>query len=349
MFCARKFAVALCNSVRHIQVSAPLSAALILALIYTHQGAGGAERHLKKVIFVAGGPSHGFMQHDYLAGSKLLAERINKLPGFEAVVYYQEWPPREAFESASAVVIYADGGADNIAAAHKDQLLELSLRGVGIGAIHYALEVPKESAGTAWLSLIGGYFETFHSVNPEWDAQFDLTRRSQSVVANGVKPFHMRDEWYFHMRFRPRMRRIKTVLSAIPPDSARMGVDDPHGGNAEVRSAIGTHTTEHLLWISGNLGRNGAARGRGFGCTGGHYHQNWAHDQFRKVVLNAISWIAGAEIPSQGIESMRPTVDELLSNRDPDAADEQIPAGFDRSKLRSEIEEMNKPPRDQSR
>ena len=32
--------------------------------------------------------------------------------------------------------------------------------------------------------------------------------------------------------------------------------------------------------------------GRGFGFTGGHFHRNWADENFRKVVVNAILWAA---------------------------------------------------------
>ena len=43
--------------------------------------------------------------------------------------------------------------------------------------------------------------------------------------------------------------------------------------------------------------------GRGFGFTGGHKHVNWANDDYRKVVLNAILWVAKVDVPSTGVES----------------------------------------------
>jgi type 1 glutamine amidotransferase len=56
--------------------------------------------------------------------------------------------------------------------------------------------------------------------------------------------------------------------------------------------------------------------GRGFGFTGGHYHKNWADPDFRKLVLNAIVWIAGADVPADGIESSV-TEEQLKLNLDP--------------------------------
>jgi hypothetical protein len=324
-----------------LPVSLLLLAALF-ALAIEAKTAKAADGVKKKIVFIAGGPSHGFLAHDFLAGSRLLADRINAVPGFEATVYYGRWPQAEAFDGVAAVVIYADGDDTHIAIPHKEQLIELSRKGVGIGAIHFAVEVPKKVAGQAWLDMIGGYFETFYSVNPYWLGQFKAL--PPHPVTNGVKPFQMNDEWYYHMRFRERMKGVQPILSAIPPDETRTGKDDARGGNSEVRAGIGKNTLEHVFWVSENfIGGAAAPISRGFGCTGGHSHQNWAHDEFRKLVLNAIIWIAGGDVPKDGIESRRPDVDELLSNRDPGVPDEQIPPNFDRAKLADEIAELNKP------
>lgn len=298
---------------------------------------GAAEK--KKVVFISGGPSHGFLSHDHLAGCKLLADRINALPGYEATVHYKTWPADEAFEGAAAVVIYADGGNGHLAIPHKEKLVAMSKKGVGIGTIHYAVEVPKEKAGPEWLAFQGGYFETFYSVNPHWLGKF--AELPKHPVTSGVTPFQSQDEWYFHMRFRPDMKGVTPILSAVPPDSARdrgNGKDGPHLSNPSVRADMGKNVPEHVMWVSENEGGS-----RGFGCTGGHWHKNWAQDQFRKSVLNAIVWIAKGEVPAAGIDSKRPDVDEMLSNRDPDNAKEAVPADFDKAKFAKELEDMNKP------
>ena len=62
--------------------------------------------------------------------------------------------------------------------------------------------------------------------------------------------------------------------------------------------------------------------GRGFGCTGAHYHFNWAQDDFRKTILNSIVWIAHGEVPEGGVKSARPTIDDLLANLDKPGAGE---------------------------
>lgn len=283
----------------------------------------------KKIVFLAGGASHGFGAHDHKAGCYLLADRINKIPGFEAQVYYKDWPKDEAFAGASAVVIYCDGGEGHMAIRHIAQLDALSDKGVGIGAIHYAVEVPAGKAGNHWLKWMGGFFEINWSVNPHWTANF--TQLPKHPVANGVMPFTTNDEWYYNMRFRPDMQGVTPILSAVPPDSTRSGKDDAHGGNPEVRKGIGKEQTEHVMWVAENA--NGS---RGFGTTGGHVHWNWAQDGWRNAVLNACVWIAHGEVPTDGVKSARPSVDELLQNHD-----EPVPENLDKAKISKQIEDLN--------
>ena len=57
--------------------------------------------------------------------------------------------------------------------------------------------------------------------------------------------------------------------------------------------------------------------GRGFGFTGAHNHVSWQHDDFRKVMLNAILWTAGVEVPEDGCPSPTPTDQQITENIDP--------------------------------
>ena len=53
-----------------------------------------------------------------------------------------------------------------------------------------------------------------------------------------------------------------------------------------------------------------------FGFTGAHDHRNWAEENFRKVALNAILWVAKVPVPANGVECAV-TEDDLLQNLDP--------------------------------
>ncbi len=56
--------------------------------------------------------------------------------------------------------------------------------------------------------------------------------------------------------------------------------------------------------------------GRGYGFTGGHFHDNWGNENFRKVVLNALLWISHVEVPADGVASSL-SPDQLNANLDP--------------------------------
>ena len=308
-----------------------LALALCLLPLQSARAADGAGAK-KKIYLLAGGPSHGFGAHDHLSGCHLLAKRLNESNlGIEAEVI-QGFPKEKGkLDDAVAVIMYCDGGGGHMALTHTKDLNALYDKGVGIGCIHYAVEVPKGKPGENWLKWMGGYFETDWSINPHWTAKF--AKLPQHPVANGVRPFTTNDEWYYNMRFRDGMQGVTPILSAVPPDSTRQGKDDAHGGNPEVRKGVGKNQTEHVVWVSENA--NGS---RGFGCTGGHVHWNWAQDDFRKTILNAIVWVAKVDVPKDGVQSSRPTVDELLTHND-----EPVPANFDKEEMAKRIEAMNKP------
>ena len=46
-------------------------------------------------------------------------------------------------------------------------------------------------------------------------------------------------------------------------------------------------------------------KGRGFGTTGGHYHATWDSDNWRTLVLNAITWTSGVAVPEKGVPSAK--------------------------------------------
>lgn len=266
----------------------------------------------KRIVFIAGKPSHRSGDHEHRAGCLLLAKCLNAVPGITSVVYSNGWPSEvSAFTGADAIVIYADGGKGH-PAIQPDRLKlleELTSKGVGLGCLHYAVEVPKDEGGREFLKMIGGYFETYWSVNPTWEAEFKSF--PTHPVTRGVVPFRLRDEWYYHMRFPPGMERVTPILTAVPPDKTRgkPGANEPHGGNPEVQKHMGE--PEHMMWA---IERPDG--GRGFGFTGAHYHKNWGDENFRKVVLNAILWISKAEVPDNGVESVV-TAEDLKQNLDP--------------------------------
>ena len=268
----------------------------------------------KKVVMIAGKPSHGPLSHEHNAGIQLLAKCLKQgATGLVApVVTLNGWPSDESiFEGADAVVIYSDGGGGH-PAVRGDHLLKLGKlmeKGVGFLTIHYAVEPTTNKGNKEFLDWQGGCFETHWSVNPHWTANF--SKLPKHPITRGVKPFKANDEWYFHMRFVKDMKGVTPILSAHPPKSTMKRRDGHHSGNPHVRAAMERGEIQHVAWAYERP--NG---GRGFGFTGGHFHRNWGQDDFRKIVLNAITWVAKAEVPKDGVPSDKITEADLEENQD---------------------------------
>src|SRR5437870_157051 len=154
----------------------------------------------KKIVFIAGPPSHGPGEHEHRAGCLLLKACLDKVRGVTSVVYSNadlSAQDANAFEGAATIVVYSDGG-DGHPLLQNDRLKiisDLMKKGVGLVCIHYAVEPTKEKGEKEFLDWIGGAFEVNWSVNPHWEADFQKLPRHP--ITRGVSPFKISDEWYF--------------------------------------------------------------------------------------------------------------------------------------------------------
>ena len=274
----------------------------------------------RRLVLIAGKPSHPSGMHEFRAGALLFQSALAGFPGLQVDVYSNGWPTKvdggkvvpdnSAFEGAAAVVIFADGGGGHPAVApdHLRLLDALAEHGVGLGFAHYGVGVPAGDPGRAFQKWIGGYYENLYSVNPMWAPKFETF--PSHPVTRGVKPFSTRDEWYFNMRWADSQAGITPILTATPSDAVRKGPYVwPAGPYDHVVAASGRKET--MMWV-----KVGPKGGRGFGFTGGHTHRNWADPNQRKVFLNALVWLAGLEVPRTGVE-VAVSEDQMGANLDP--------------------------------
>jgi type 1 glutamine amidotransferase len=293
----------------------------------------------KKLVLIAGKPSHPPLMHEFRAGSMLLEACLKEVPGLVVERHDQGWVADEStFADADAVVIYSDGGGKHPAVVdgHLETLKALMARGVGFGCMHYGVEVVPAQAGKEFQAWLGGHYENAYSCNPIWEPDFKAF--PDHPVTRGVKPFRIQDEWYFNMRFRPAFgagiseakdgdELFVPLLVAVPSDATRDGpYVYPKGPYPHIQAEKGE--AEAMMWA---VERQDG--GRGFGFTGGHFHLNWGNDDFRKVVLNALVWVAGAEVPTEGVASAV-TEGQLQQNLDEKpqkkAAAAPVPGKFQR-------------------
>ena len=273
--------------------------------ILDYTGQNNAPAGTKRLVFIAAKGTHGGGgQHEFFAGASYLARRINETyPQAFAVVYPENNWPKDLSKADAIIVLLNHGGR----AADDPNIKAACDRGAGFAAIHYGVEARIGSQGKNYLDWMGGFFETFYSVNPTWEAH---VQPGKHPVSNGVKAFSVRDEWYYHMRFVPEMKGVTPVLSAIAPlNTVKFKEGDkpsPHGGNPDVLADVKAGRPQHLAWAFER-----PKGGRGFGFTGFHFFANMTNDSFRTTMLNGVAWVAGLEIPAGGIASKTPTQTEL--------------------------------------
>ncbi|MEI6535518.1 MAG: PVC-type heme-binding CxxCH protein, partial [Verrucomicrobiaceae bacterium] len=287
-------------------VSTSLHAATGVKDVFDYEAQSKASKGMRRIVFIAAGGTHGGRgNHEFLAGGTYLARRINaEFPNAYAVVYPENQWPKDLSKADAIIVLLNHAGK----AANDANIKAAVERGAGFGAIHYGVEVNKGGQGDNFLNWMGGYFETFWSVNPTWDAEVKII--GSHPVARGVKPFTIKDEWYYHMRFVKDMKGVTPILSAVAPvDTVHFKDGDKpnaHGGNSDALKAVQAGEPQHLAWAYER-----PEGGRGFGFTGFHNFANLADDSFRTTLLNGVAWIAGLEIPSQGVPSKTPTKEEF--------------------------------------
>lgn len=265
----------------------------------------------KKVLFLHGKASHGPGCHEHRAGNILMAKRLNESGLVDAKVYSEIGYPKDSkvLEEADSIVIFCTGHNGHILNPHLDEFDALMKKGIGVVMIHWTTEAKKGKEGQKFLEWMGGFCDLNWSVNPHWEPNFkDFPNHP---ICNGVEPFSVNDEWYYHMRFPENKKGLTPILFDLPPDKTLKRKDGSRSGNPTVRKAVANGEKQTVAWAYQR--EDG---GRGFGFTGGHYHKSFQNDGFRKILLNAILWTAKAKVPEKGLESTRPDDEEIKQNQD---------------------------------
>jgi type 1 glutamine amidotransferase len=122
---------------------------------------------------------------------------------------------------------------------------------------------------------VGGFYEKGYSQNPHNNVEV-RPGAPDHPLCRGWKPFTTNDEYYYKIRFGKDDKRLIPVMTTMLPKKKPQ--------------------KEVIAWAVER--KDG---GRGFGFTGGHFHKNWAIEDCRKMILNAIWWTAKIEIPAQGV------------------------------------------------
>jgi len=258
------------------------------------------------ILFLAGERSHKSGEHEFNAGCQLLAKALNEQSGLDIhATVINGWPEDQSvFNGVDAVIIYSD--STKVVSNGWERTDQLAKSGVGLMFMHYAVHPSPEEGARYFRPWIGAAMETGWSVNPHWVA--DLRTLPDHPISSGVTDLvRAYDEFYYNMRFQKDRGQVLDLVTAVPtPGRLKRVINlwNQHGVDG-----IGKPQT--LMW--GIERKDG---GRGVGFTGGHYRRNWAINDFRKIVLNTIAWVAGMDVPENGVTSLPPTEKDLNANLD---------------------------------
>jgi type 1 glutamine amidotransferase/glucose/arabinose dehydrogenase len=265
-----------------------LALALIVALVPS-----APPDRAKKIVLIAGPlDSHPKDSHEYERNIILLKHCIDASPSFKGArveVHFGGWPADPAALDDADTIFLTSGGCDHKLEDHPLyvgdhlQVLERQMkRGCGVIFHHWSTFHPAKYHDLI-TEAVGGYFDYETGPPPrKWFSKIETRDFDTSVgapdhpIARGVKPFRVKEEFYFNLKFRDDDSRLAPILLCRDGD---------------VRANTVAWAVER---------KDG---GRGFGFTGGHFYANWWLPEFRRLVLNAIAWTAKIDVPAGGVES----------------------------------------------
>jgi type 1 glutamine amidotransferase len=274
----------------------PLTLLLLLPLREECEASVSAKPN-KKIVLIAGKKSHPPAMHEYIKSVRLLKVMLDtatNLQGVQTEVHYNGWPENPStLDDADVIMTISDGqdGPDigypvPFMTAERMAVMERQMkRGCGFITFHFSTFAPDDY-GQQILEWGGGYFDwqdeggkrNWYSAIKTLDTEVQLPSPDHPIT-RGVRPFRTLEEFYYNIRFRNDDRRLVPILS-VPA----LETNVPNG--------------KVVAWAVQR-----ADGGRGFGTTTGHFYANWKNPDYRKLILNAIVWASGAEVPIQGVES----------------------------------------------
>jgi len=248
------------------------------------------------VVILAGAKSHPATLHEYIKNARLIKvmlDQASNIKNLKTEIFYNGWPEDPTLlDNADLILTISDGrdgpGGQEVPFMTDDRMKILQNqadRGCGMMTFHFSTFAP-DKYGDQILEWVGGYFDWQNDKGErEWysditflDEMVDLSS-PEHPISNGVNPFQIVEEYYYDLRFRKEDTRFSPIIK-VP----ELKAEHPDG--------------QVIAWA---VERNDG--GRGFGTSLGHFYGNWKNDGYRKLLLNAIVWTAGQEVPVSGVDS----------------------------------------------
>lgn len=223
--------------------------------------------------------SHPAATHEYMAGVRLIARLMDRLPGCRTIVVQADSPwtdGPEILEGADGVVVFLTEGAKWISDDERrlGAFKRLASRGGGLTCLHWGMGTREAGSVEEFTALFGA---CHGGPDRKYNVLTEMARPTAAghPVVTAINPFKVRDEFYYALKLPPSDRVVSHVsLLTVPID----------GSN------------ETVAWATER-----SDQGRSFGFSGLHYHENWKLPEYRRLVTQGIAWTVHAPIPAAGL------------------------------------------------
>jgi type 1 glutamine amidotransferase len=171
-------------------------------------------------------------------------------------------------------VIFLTEGAKWVSADEKRlaAFRRLAARGGGLACLHWGMGTREAGPVEAFVNLFGGCHGGPDRKHKVIEKVTVTVPDPTHPVAAGVKPLTVREEFYYRLKL-AKTGRLAPVLQAT--------ID-------------GEKETVAWAWERPDGGRS-------FGFSGLHFHDNWKHPTYRRVVAQGVLWAAQVPVPAGGL------------------------------------------------
>lgn len=238
----------------------------------------GAAEPVQRLLLIGQQPdNHPVATHEYLPGVQVLAHLLRDVPGLqvEVVAGNGAWDegPRK-IDQADGVFLFVSEGARWVSEEPRrlDALARLAERGGGLGVLHWGMGTREAEPIAPFVRLFGGC----HGGPDRKYQVVDVTLRPATKthpVLSGIGPIKLHEELYYRLKFPQSEPRITPLLLAKID-----GAD------------------ETVAW-----GWERADKGRSFGYSGLHFHDNWSRPEIRRLVAQGALWMMKRPIHAEGL------------------------------------------------